>query len=331
MDKIKVISGSKGKDYNLISYFKLTDIDEKFIIYNDLKNITDLYFAKIKIEKDSIKLVKPTEKEMGLIDRMFLNSRSIRHRRMPVSELGYLVFHDAVLRSVDRKEYNEIVESPVVKKQVKDSKLTQIRKEKEELKKELVVLKDTKKEKLDKIGVKEEQMVDVEDATWEHVKEESRYITDDELLHNIEKEITELELEEFHERCRLNIIKVIAMNIISLFLVGVFLYGMSYINDVVSLFGNPPVFNNAYFDNILKMYGTTSLVTLVLQFTSLWTHKNFFSKISMFAVSVMFLYTFTQMVNGYMYSFGIVTIFITAIVNIIINFGVYLQLQLKLM
>ena len=54
------------------------------------------------------------------------------------------------------------------------------------------------------------------DTSWEHVKEENRYITDDKLLRSIEKDIKELELEEFYEKCKINIVRIIIINIISL-------------------------------------------------------------------------------------------------------------------
>lgn len=315
MDKIKVINGSKGKSYNLIAYFKLTDLDEKFIIFNDEKNVVDVHFAKIKTLKNEVRIVKPTLHEMGLIDRLIENSRSVRHRRVPSRDIYYLVYNGEVERTLDRKEYNSLLQSSLVKKQERNGKLVQIAKEKEDLKKEIEKIKQKKKE----------------DATWKKVDEESRSITDDELLNNIEKEIKELELDEFHERCRVNLVRVLVFNLVSIVLVAILLYGGMLINTAATLFRMDEVFTDVYFINILKMYGITSLILLVAQIISLGTYKNFFGKLLMLCATIFLIFNFVSMLSGYTYSLGAVGLFIVAIVNIIINFSVYLQIQLKLM
>lgn len=331
MDKIKVINGSQGKAYNLIAYFKLTDLDEKFIIFNDEKNAVDLHYAKIKVEKNNVKIVKPSDKEMAMIDRIVNNSKSIRHRKVPSRDLYYLVYDGEIVRTISRKEYNELLQSPLVKKQERNNKLAQILKEKEELQRELDKLKKENKEELNRIDKLEEEIVAANDTSWEHVKEESRYITDDKLLSNIEKEMRELELDEFYEKCKVNIVRVLVVNLISLILVAILLYGSLLINYAFTLFGKSEVFTNIYFNDVLKMYGVSSLIVLFLQVLTLGTYRNFFSKITMFVASVILIYTFTQMINGYVYSFGVIGVFMVAILNIIINFSLYLQLQLKLM
>ena len=118
---------------------------------------------------------------------------------------------------------------------------------------------------------------------------------------------------------------------LSLILVAILLYGSLIINYGATLFGKSAIFNNIYFSDVLKMYGVSSLVVLFFQIITLGTHRNFLSKITMFASAVVLIYTFTQMINGYAYSFGVIGVFMVAILNIIINFSLYLQLQLKLM
>ena len=327
MKKIQVISGSKAKEYNLVAYFKIVGSEEKFIMYNTLNNVTNLYLGKLKIEKNDIKIVKLNEKELGLIDRIIIGDKSVKYRKVPSRDLEYLVYSNSTEKIVTRKEYNNLIESSLVKTRERDSRLKEILKEKEELQKEL----DRLKKENNIVEEVEVNTSEKADTSWEHVKEESRYITDDSLLSNIEHDIKDLELDEFYEKCKINIVRVITVNIISLILVAIFLYGSIIINYMMDLLGKEALFTNVYLSDVLKMYAVASLSVLLLQIITLGTHRNFFSRLAMFIATVIFIYTFTQMVNGYSYSFGVIVVFLMAVINIIINFSLYLQLQLKLM
>lgn len=314
MDKIKIIKGSQGKSYNLITYFKLVDLDTKFIIYNEEKNSFDLHFAKIKEEKNEIKIEKPSDKEMTTINKLLSNTKNVKFRRLSSKDLHYLIYSGEVNKTMSRKEYNDVMNSNLIKKNEKIGKLTKISREKEELKRELNKLKKEKEKLL-----------------WEQVKEESRYITDDKLLSDIEKEIKELELDEFYEKCRVNLIKVLVVNLISLIIIGIVLSGSLLINYGATLLGRELVFQNTYLIDIIEIYGLASLVMLFLQIITLGVYKNFFGKLTMFLSTITIIYAFSQMLNNYVYSFGVMGIFLVATINIIINFSLYLQMQLKLM
>ena len=135
MKKIQVISGSKAKEYNLVAYFKIVGSEEKFIMYNTLNNVTNLYLGKLKIEKNDIKIVKLNEKELGLIDRIIIGDKSVKYRKVPSRDLEYLVYSNSTEKIVTRKEYNNLIESSLVKTRERDSRLKEILKEKEELQK----------------------------------------------------------------------------------------------------------------------------------------------------------------------------------------------------
>ena len=312
MKKIQVISGSKAKEYNLVAYFKIVGSEGKFIMYNTLNNVTNLYLGKLKIEKNDIKIVKLNEKELGLIDRIIIGDKSVKYRKVPSRDLEYLVYSNSTEKIVTRKEYNNLIESSLVKTRERDSRLKEILKEKEELQKELDRLKKEN-------NIEEEEEVNTSekaDTSWEHVKEESRYITDDRLLSNIEHDIKDLELDEFYEKCKINIVRVITVNIISLILVAIFLYGSIIINYMMDLLGKEALFTNVYLSDVLKMYAVASLSVLLLQIITLGTHRNFFSRLAMFIATVIFIYTFTQMVNGYSYSFGVIVVFLICSISI---------------
>ena len=97
MDRIKVIKGSQGRSYNLIAYFKLVDLDEKFIIYNEDRNAVDLHFAKVKVEPNDVKIFKPSDKEMAIINKLLEDNKSVRFRKVPSRDLYYLIYAKEVV------------------------------------------------------------------------------------------------------------------------------------------------------------------------------------------------------------------------------------------
>lgn len=298
-------------DYKLLSYFKLRNGEENYIIFRKDESF-NLCYGRLLGEDNEQRVIKVSGSEDTKIKGIIEEPKAIKFVRLDEHEIEeiYIVNYNSI--EVNENNYNVLLESDLFKEKKYGSlKLNSIMRKKQELTTELSELK-------------RKQIA----AKWREVKNESRTITDDSLLELVENELNKLEQEDFVDECSTRYKRAMTYNVVTLIISFVIFFIAKLSGDVLKFIGS--AFPTEILD-LIKMYGRYALILLIIQCITYVFFKKYrlLGRIFTLFGLVFYIFRSLQILLKNPITFGWLIVVIIILINSIIGVHTYLKLRTK--